>query len=38
VMPFVTQKSTSSGSLFQSDGQYVDSPLERCDILVFPLF
>jgi hypothetical protein len=27
-MPFVTQKSTRSGSLFLSDGQYVGSPVD----------
>jgi hypothetical protein len=26
---FVTQKSTRSGRLFLSDGQYVDSPVDR---------
>jgi hypothetical protein len=31
VIPFVTQKSTRSGSLFKSDGQYVGSQVERCD-------
>jgi hypothetical protein len=29
-IPFVTQKSTRSGSLFLSDGQYVGSPIDRC--------
>jgi hypothetical protein len=30
VVPFETQKSTRSGSLFLSDGQYVGSPIDRC--------
>jgi hypothetical protein len=33
VIPFLTQKSTKSGSLFQSDGQYVGLQEERCDRL-----
>jgi hypothetical protein len=30
MIPFVTQKSTRSGSLFLSDGQYMGSPVDRC--------
>jgi hypothetical protein len=33
----VTQKSTRSGSLFLSDGQYVGSPEDRCFELFFPI-
>jgi hypothetical protein len=29
-IPFVIQKSTRSGSLFLSDGQYVGSTVDRC--------
>jgi hypothetical protein len=28
--PFVTQKSTRSGRIFLSDGQYIGSPIGRC--------
>jgi hypothetical protein len=35
VIPFVTQKSARSSSLFQSDSQHVGSPVERCDRLFF---
>jgi hypothetical protein len=35
VIPSVTQKSSRSGSLFQSDGQYLVSPMERCYRLFF---
>jgi hypothetical protein len=38
VISFVTQKSTRSGSLFQSDRQYVGLPVERCNKLFFTLF
>jgi hypothetical protein len=31
----VTQKSTRSGSLFLSDGQYASSPNDRCFKLFF---
>jgi hypothetical protein len=33
-IPFVKQKSTRSGSLFLSDGQYVGSPVDRCFKLI----
>jgi hypothetical protein len=36
-MPFVTQKSTRSGSLLLADGQYVGSPVDRCFVFAIVL-
>jgi hypothetical protein len=37
-MPFVTQKSSRSGSLFLSDDKYVGSPIDRCFKLLLSIF
>jgi hypothetical protein len=37
VIRFVMRKTTRSGSLFQSDNQYVGSPVEGCDGFFFPI-